>query len=424
MRPVDRVITSTRATAPPRICIVAAGHLTTCPRLVKAARAFASSGYHVRVVSAMVMDRFRQMDIDLVAREGWEWDPIELTADRALARWLWTGVRHRAAKRIAAFEPRRVPLRIATAAFHRLHRELLRRAARKSADLYYGGAGGATAAVADAASRRGAKFGVDLEDFHTGQAEGDVRQTIVERIERDVLERAAFLTAGSPAIADAYRAKYGLRVTAVCNTFPLPAAAPTNGLGEEGAPLRLYWFSQTIGAGRGLEAVVDAMALSRMPGELHLRGAVDDLFVTALRTRIARQAPRLRLVIHGVDSSQLMVTLCRPYDVGLAAEPGSSLNNALSLSNKALTYPLAGLALAVTDTPGHRPLIDDLGEGAVVYHPQDVETLASGLRAWNENRIALRAAKDASWRAAARRWHWEDHDRETLLDAARKAAAS
>jgi hypothetical protein len=401
---------------------VAAGHLTTCPRLVKAARAFASDGYHVRVVSAMIMERFRRMDTELVAREGWEWDPVEATADRAWATWLRTGMRHRAAKyTAAALGQDRSPFRLSTAAFHRLHAELTRHAARQPADLYYGGAGGAIAAAAEAAAHGAGRFGIDLEDFHSGQAEGDDRQAIVERVERDILAGAALITAGSPAIAGAYHAKYHVVPTAVCNTFPLPALPGAIAAARDGAPLRLYWFSQTIGAGRGLEVVVDAIGMAGVPGELHLRGTEDGAFMEKLRARIANQAPHLRLAVHSIEPASEMVDLCRPYDIGLAAEPGSSLNNALSLSNKALTYPLAGLALALTDTPGHRPLIDDLHDGAVVYKPGDVDALAHGLRVWHEDRAALRAAKQMSWRAAARRWHWEDNDRETLLAVARRA---
>ena len=213
---------------------------------------------------------------------------------------------------------------------------------------------------------------------------------------------------------------YNVAVTPVCNTFPLPATRPSPAAGS-GNGLRLYWFSQTIGPGRGLETVADAVSRAGIPGELHLRGACDDSFVAALRERIARHAPNLHLAIHGVEPQEAMVDLCRPYDIGLAAEPASSMNNALSLSNKALTYPLAGLALAVTDTPGHRPLIDHVREHAVVYAPSDADTLARGLQMWHDDRAALRRAMAASWDAAVNRWHWEDHDREALLAATRNA---
>jgi len=389
--------------------------------MVKAASAFSDAGYRVRVVSATLTDHFRTMDERLAAAQGWQWDPVEWSADREWLTYTYTRIRHQMAQRATAVLGReRVPFALATAAFHRLHGEIGRRAAREPADFYYGGGGGAIAAVAEAASRNAAALGVDLEDFHSGQShDSDGRQALVERVERSVLANAALVTAGSPAIADAYTRKYTVPATAVCNTFPLPPLSPSVENRGAGDPLRLYWFSQTIGPGRGLEAVIAAAALSKVRVDVHLRGAADDAFVRDLRGRASRSAPAIGLHIHGVESSGAMVDLCRPYDIGLAAEPGSSLNNALSLSNKALTYPLAGLALAVTDTPGHRPLIDDLGDDLVVYPPDDVDTLASGLRRWSADPAALAQAKNASWRAAVRRWHWEDHDRDTLLAATR-----
>ncbi len=364
------------------------------------------------------MDRFRRMDADLVAREQWEWDPIEWSPGREWYTWARTGLRHRVAQQATeTIGARRVPYRVAVAAFHRLHAELVECAARKAADLYYGGAGGALAAVALAAARHRVQFAVDVEDFHTGEVpEKSTRHTIIERVETSVLGDAALVTAGSPAIADAYRRKYGVRPVAICNTFPLPPLAPA--LEPRQNPgLRLYWFSQTIGPGRGLETVVDALALGEVHGELHLRGAVDAAYAEALRQRIAPLAPRLRIELHPVESPERMIDLCRDYDVGLAPEPCSSMNNGLILSNKALTYPLAGLALVLTDTAGHRPLIADLGADAIVYKPGDVEALARGLKTWSADKAALRRAMAASWRAATGRWHWDGQDREALLSA-------
>ena len=117
-----------------------------------------------------------------------------------------------------------------------------------------------------------------------------------------------------------------------------------------------------------------------------------------------------------------MVDLCRDYDVGLATEPGSSLNNRAALSNKVLTYVLAGLAVVCTDTPGQRPLGQDLGEGALLYAPGDLDALARGLRSWTEDKALLVRAKKAAWEAAKLRWHW-DHplERGALLDAVARA---
>jgi glycosyltransferase involved in cell wall biosynthesis len=113
-----------------------------------------------------------------------------------------------------------------------------------------------------------------------------------------------------------------------------------------------------------------------------------------------------------------MIALCQGYDVGLAIEPGFSQNNRLALSNKAFTYMLAGLAVALTNTPGQRCLIDDLGPDAIGYEPGDASALAAGLTAWGADRGKLLRAKQAAWEAAQRRWHWEHaQERGALLEA-------
>src|SRR4029077_18573918 len=119
---------SALAVAQQKICVVTSGHLTTCPRIVKAARAFSAAGYDVRVVSATLMDHVREMDKALVARETWEWDPIEWAADREWLTYTRTRVRHNVARRATAVLNHRAPFSIVAAAFHRLHSEVRDRA--------------------------------------------------------------------------------------------------------------------------------------------------------------------------------------------------------------------------------------------------------------------------------------------------------
>jgi glycosyltransferase involved in cell wall biosynthesis len=117
-----------------------------------------------------------------------------------------------------------------------------------------------------------------------------------------------------------------------------------------------------------------------------------------------------------------LIPALRGADVGLALEPGEPLNNRLLLSNKALTYPLAGLAVAISATPGQRDFAAALGEGAVVAEPGDVETLAAGLAAWSKDRKKLARARRAAWEAARSRWHFgHPEERGVLLAAVREA---
>ena len=404
----------------PRVLVMTAGHLSTCPRMLKAADALAER-YDVRVVSTRHMAWASEADEHVRRTRRWRWSIVDY--DRASTRgtYWWSGARFQSASRLArAVGPARVPLPFAVRAYSRVHAELVRAALAEPFDFVYGGTTGALAAVAETARRARVRFALDLEDFHSGEhggRDGWLANVLAERIERSVLPGAAFLTTSSDAIADAYERKYGRRPAIVHNTFPLPAVVPETAPTEPGA-LRLYWFSQTIGAGRGLEQVVQAAGVAGLRGDLALRGRPAPGFLESLIAFAREVAPTLRIAHHPPADPDAMVDLCRTSDVGLSLEQTDVENRALCLTNKALTYPLAGLAVALTDTPGQRPFGRALGEGAWLSGPGDVPALAAGLRRWAEHPSALAAAKAAAWRAARTRWHWEHaEERGALLDA-------
>jgi glycosyltransferase involved in cell wall biosynthesis len=411
-----------------RICVVTAGHLSTCPRMLKAADALAEAGHRVRVVSARFVDWATAADEDVRRRRAqtWEWAAVDFRRSEAPATYLWSGLRFRSAQALARIlGTSRMPQSVSVRAYSRIHPELLRAALAEPADLFYGGTTGGLAAVAEAGRRSGRPYALDLEDFHSAEQDDGpsarLAHALAERLERVILHGAAFLTAGSPGIASAYTEKYGVRPIVVHNTFPLPARAPSL-TPNPGEGLKLYWFSQTIGPRRGLEDAVRAMGAAGIAGELHLQGRPVAGCFEQLQRLCDEVAPRLKLVLHAPVAPDELVDVSAEHDAGLALEPGFSLNNRLALSNKAFTYILAGLPVIMTDTPGQRPLATDLGDGAVLYRPGDVAGLARSLKRWSEDRACLARSRAAAWRAARRRWHWEHaEDRGALLSAVTKA---
>jgi glycosyltransferase involved in cell wall biosynthesis len=324
-----------------------------------------------------------------------------------------------------AVGPERAPLPVVTRAFGRVHSELVDAAIAEPSDLIYGGTTGALAAIAEAGVRLGVPYALDLEDLHHGEASGPragFEDALAMRVEQAVLPKAAFLTTSSEAIARAYRDRHGLQLSVVHNTFALPTRAPeSNGRGER---FRAYWFSQTIGPGRGLEDAV--VALGRVPAatELVLRGRPQNGYLETLRALANEQPGRLKISHEPPASPDEMVDLARRYDVGLALEQAAPRNRQLCLTNKAFTYILAGVPVVMTDTPGQRALAADLGCAAAVAAPGDVDGLAAALTAWATDSIRLDCAKRAAWEAARRRWHWEHPlERGRLRELVRQALA-
>jgi glycosyltransferase involved in cell wall biosynthesis len=394
--------------APTRICIITAGSLASTPRMLKAADALHEAGYQVRAVSAEHVDWVSEAGRQLRASRPWQCQVIDWHPRTGRWVYLRSGVRHRLTRAAVGVGPRRAPLAVLARTASRVAPELYRAAVAAPADLVYAGTAGALAVAAAAARRLGAPYALDLEDFHSAEQAGGpgLGDAVMEQIERRVLPGAAFLTAGSRPIADAYVAKYGVRPVVVNNVFPLPRQVP-DFTRPAGSPLRLHWFSQQVGPGRGLEDMVRAAGDLGRPLVLSVLGHRDEGYVHSLRSLAASVAPGLRIEFLPNRPPDEMIDACRGADVGLALETGRPLSRQLCLTNKVFTYILAGLAVAVTDTDGQRPVAEDLGEGAVLYKPGDVAALAAGLRRWADEGDALAQAKRTCWEAARRRWHWE-----------------
>ena len=392
--------------------------------MLKAADAFASAGYRVRVVSTKSTPWATVADCAVRETRRWGWTVVDYDSVTGRALRLKSGARFRAMQAIAnAVGPSHVPMSIAIRAYSRVHDEIVHAVVSEPADLLYGGTTGALAAVAESAERLGVPYGIDFEDFHSGEHGGpgsDLTNALATRVERHVIDRAAFTTAGSPMIADAYRHMHGIRPVPIHNTFSIVdeyAASTWNGV------LRLYWFSQTLGHGRGLDDVVRAAGEARHAIELHLRATPVPQYLESLRRLQAEVAPNLRLVVHQASAPDDMVRLATPYDAGLSGEEPVVVNRRLSLGNKIFTYLAAGTPVILSRTPAQEALERELGDAAFGYECGDVAGLARHLDALAVNAALRCCSRRAAAAAAARRWHWEHpEDRGALLAAVSAAA--
>ena len=403
-----------------RVTVVTSGHLSTCPRMLKSADALAADGYRVRVIATRHEPWATETDRDVAARRSWAAETIDYRRGDSGAAYWWTGARYRAARAAAAaFGPSRVPFAVVARAFGRVHAELVRVIAADPGDLIYGGTTGALAAIAEAAGRSRTRYGIDLEDFHSGETSGPdaaLVDALAARVEHAVLPGAAFVTAGSEAIAAAYQVRDGVDATVIHNTFALPSQPPEVSRVDR-ERLRVYWFSQTIGPGRGLEDAVRALGRSGAAAQLALRGRPQAGYLEALTALATAHAPRVEVVHLAPAPPDAMVECARGYDVGLALEQMTPRNRQLCLTNKAFTYILAGMAVAITDTPGQHALGVDLGRAAALVPVGDVDALAGAFARWAGDPAELESAKRTAWHAATRRWHWQHEQEHGALSA-------
>ena len=309
-----------------KVCLVTTGQPSTTPRLVKEADALAASGYEVHVVAAHWADWATKMDGELLASRSWGMTFIDWRLEHAPLLFSYTRVRHWAARKATWLYP--MNGEVTVAALSRVGPDLRNAALKVKADLYIAHNLGALPAAVAAATAHSSRFGFDAEDFHSGQLSSSSGPEA--RLTRDAeirfLARSTYVTAASPGIAEAYRDLCGIPLpTCILNVFPLKQRPDRFRLASTHDPVRLYWFSQTIGPNRGLEDAVRAMGLlNHHVLELHLRGSWARGYEAFLRKLAAESGvDQNRIVSHEPTLSDEMIRQASSYDIGLAIEPSA-----------------------------------------------------------------------------------------------------
>lgn len=402
------------------LTVVTAGHIVSTPRMLKAADAFCEAGHRVHMVSSEHVDWCIKAGNQVKSVRPWSHASVNWsnTSSRLyrISRW-----RHKIARTLASVLPESaISLSLAANATCRVAPELIRKTTERPADFIYAGTAGGVAVAALAARKMNVPFAVDLEDLHTAERPPSTRartsHRLMYRVEREVLHEAAFCSTSSKPIATALEQQYGIQPAVIHNVSSLPTELP-NLSKQDSGKLRVIWFSQQIGPGRGLEDLVPMCKRIGRPLHIGLLGSRTQ-FSDHLADEIEHTSPNVRVEFLPHCSPDEMVEVCRQWDVGLALEPGFSPNNSFALSNKMTTYMTCGLAIAATETAGQREPANELGPGVFYYQPRDAAALADGLRHWADDKVALLQAKRASWEAAVKRWNW-DHPLEkgALVDA-------
>jgi glycosyltransferase involved in cell wall biosynthesis len=223
-------------------------------------------------------------------------------------------------------------------------------------------------------------------------------------VERALLKHSAYSSTTSHAMAEALQAAYGgPRPIVLNNSFPLqPDPAELNRASEPA----FFWFSQTVGAGRGLELFIAAWRLTHQPSRLCLLGDVSPDY----REKLARRLPpaqRERLEFLPITSPEQLPTVIARHHIGLALEANRPASRHYTITNKILQYLNAGLAVVASDTAGQREVLARApGAGHLVTLTETAE-LARLLDAMLADRAALAAMGAAARRAAEEYYCWE-----------------
>lgn len=395
-----------------RVCLVSPGHLSTNPRLVKEARALEEAGYVVQIVHGYYLPWGVEQD-RAIASPGWILIPVPF------GKKLAPRVHHVRQKLIQALSLQacrigmRTPL-TASYAQAAVGRDLITAAcSAPPADLYIGHYPTGLAAAARAAVRHNAPYAFDAEDFHIGDLpntpENATSNAIIRGIEAAYLMSSSYISAASPLIARAYHETYRVpEPVPLLNVFPKSNAPSTpSAFGTAQPGPSIYWFSQTIGPGRGLETVVQALARAISKPHLYLRGTPAAGFKSEIDNLATDLGVRER--IHFIEPAppDEMERLGATYDLGIAAEIDNTINHSFALANKIFSYIISGIPCIATDILSHIYFENENTGLITLYKKDDYEDLSEKIDYFLLNRQILHSARLKTWTAGQTTLNWD-----------------
>jgi len=393
---------------PSKILIVTTGHLCRNPRVLKEATTLGESGYRVTVLGICSRKDAAETDLALAAKAPFRHTWVDMLGESKSFCSQLTAISHRAQRRLACELVARFGFESAEALGPSA--ALLSTARRIPADL--------TIVHNEAAHwvglrllAEGHRVAADIEDWHSEDLLPEDRSArplnLLRRNEKLLLHQARYITTTSEALADGLFARYGGQCPEVItNSFPLPPLAHDLKRNPKNPP-SFFWFSQTIGPGRGLEALFAAYTRVTQPSRLTLLGQVRDDYRQHLLALLPQHIHH-RVRFHGLVSPETLPRVIAQHDIGLALESREPANKDLTISNKLLQYLGAGLAVVATPTKGQcEVLTRNPQAGILLNNFDDPQATATALDSLLADPSSLHMRQLAARQLAETHYCWE-----------------
>jgi len=362
-----------------KICIVSDLHLSSNPRVWKEANTLAAAGYAVTILTMWTSAVKRESDKTFLHHPAIQYKAGLNLIPGEIAAWrrLYYRLRGRLEREVQRIFKTNSPWALGYAPGRMANRALHERADLYIAHTEYG------IIIGNRLLDKGRRVAFDIEDWYSRDYLVPSRPVkLLEAAERKALTHGVYVTCPSHSMSAAMQATYtGTRAAEVIyNGFPLAESAvapPPGSAAAPGAP-SLIWFSQTIGPGRGLETLLEALKLTRTPLEIHLVGEC----VAGYDTELEAAFPKgHRLAIHpAVKHSELPGVIAR-HRIGLAIEKRQPESRNKTITNKILQYLQAGIQVLATATDGQHEVAAQFPGVVQIVNPDDPATWAAGLEA-------------------------------------------
>lgn len=293
--------------------------------------------------------------------------------------------------------------------------ELKKEAHKYKSDLFIGHNLGAIHAITHSAQKHNAKAYFDFEDFHRGEdLETSLHWKRSAEIENEFVHRLNGATAASDLITAYYKNIFPtLELKTILNVFPKKEL--NNFIESESELLKLFWFSQTIGFGRGLEYVLRACAKVIPQPRITLLGncsaeVKDKMLKLVKEVGLAKNNLIFQSAVH---EAQIPI-IASSHHIGLCTEDPMTLNRQICLTNKIFTYMQGKNALLLSNTKAQRRFLEKhIGLGKLI-DLYNIDEIVESLQYYQDNRKVLDEHRIESLRLANERYNWEKESEKLL----------
>lgn len=398
-----------------KIVIITTGQPSVNPRVVKEANAFTLAGHKVIVLYCFWIDWAQKADEKIFENSNWSHNQVGGTP--LIEKWVYwfTRIQLKLFRTLNSLFGNTMGIAEMTQA--RCYKQLLKAAKGVRADWYIGHNLGALAIAVKAAKYNSAKVGFDFEDYHREENESisNVDKRRIEYIEKKYLPQLDYISTASPLITQQVGTNFrGLCIpfTTINNTFSLINQQEFITKEKNKNSTQLFWFSQTVGTGRGLETVLKALnILNDKTFHLTLVGKYSNEIELLFKNLAGSLAENIHFT--GVVEEDKIMHIASSMDIGLAIEQNTPLNRDICLTNKIFTYLLAGNAIILTDTQAQRKFQSEYNVG-LMFCVNDVEQCSFVLNTYKANPELLNLQRKKNWQLANKILNWENESKKLL----------
>lgn len=399
------------------ITIITHSHLCRNPRVVKEAVSLSQAGYRVTILTTWTDAELLAEDYQLIDSGHIRYVAAENIIPGGSSVWRRFVTRLR--RRLAGEFVRLFGIQTVHALGYSF-RKNLRKAMSLKADLYICHQELPTI-IGCKLIKKGFAVAFDFEDWYSHDLLPEARRTrpvrLLEKYEKFALRHGVLAYTTSQAMAEALGRFAGSRAPEVlCNVFPNEDRKTIDGQRKDRTDfdrLSLHWFSQTLGPGRGLEELAEALNQVEQPYELHLRGNCSQDYRAHINL-IFRPGKNQQVLIHPLVSHNELLSRIAEHDIGLALEKNIPESRDLTITNKILQYLQGGLVVLASDTAGQKEVAAIAGESVHLFQNENVPDMFSGIVSLMNNKTGLALAKERAVRISKETLCWEEEEKKLL----------